>query len=122
MKQWQTLMAVCRFSGRIITRAEDAQGTPSQSHISPSTLVYKDKYRFLALIVQDGSQLTPAQCRTTWQDQNTHPRTACDQLCRIERSSREGHFLVGTLSGPNLLSFRELVVNSLGIVVQIYGI
>ena len=28
------------FSGRGTTRAEDAQGTPTQSHISPSILVY----------------------------------------------------------------------------------
>ena len=28
--------------GRGDARAEDAQGTPTQSHISPSTLVYKD--------------------------------------------------------------------------------
>ena len=31
------------LSGRITTRAEDAQGTPTQSHISPSILVYEDK-------------------------------------------------------------------------------
>ena len=30
------------FSGRGTTRAEDAQGTPAQSHISPSILVYED--------------------------------------------------------------------------------
>jgi len=29
-------------SGRGTTRAEDAQGTPTQSHISPSILVYED--------------------------------------------------------------------------------
>ena len=33
------------LSGRGAARAEDAQGTPSQSHISPSTLVYEDKSR-----------------------------------------------------------------------------
>ena len=26
------------------TRAEDAQGTPTQSHVSPSILVYEDKH------------------------------------------------------------------------------
>ena len=31
------------LSGRGTTRAEDAQGTPTQSHISPSILVYEDK-------------------------------------------------------------------------------
>ena len=31
------------FSGRGTARAEDAQGTPTQSHISPSILVYEDK-------------------------------------------------------------------------------
>ena len=30
------------FSGRCAARAEDAQGTPTQSHISPSILVYED--------------------------------------------------------------------------------
>jgi len=29
--------------GRGTKRAEDAQGTPTQSHISPSILVYEDK-------------------------------------------------------------------------------
>ena len=36
------LMRVCLpFSGRGTTRAKDAQGTPTQSHISPSILVYE---------------------------------------------------------------------------------
>ena len=30
-------------SGRVTTRAEDARGTPTQSHISPSILVYEEK-------------------------------------------------------------------------------
>jgi len=30
------------LSGRGTTRAEDVQGTPTQSHISPSILVYED--------------------------------------------------------------------------------
>ena len=33
-------------SGRGTTRAEDAQGTPSQSRISPSILVYEDNSGF----------------------------------------------------------------------------
>ena len=32
-------------SGRGTARAEDAQGTPTQSHISPSILVYEDTNR-----------------------------------------------------------------------------
>jgi len=32
-----------RISGRGATRAEDAQGTPTPSHLSPSILVYEDK-------------------------------------------------------------------------------
>ena len=32
-----------RLAGRGIARAEDAPGTPTQSHTSPSILVYKDK-------------------------------------------------------------------------------
>ena len=31
------------LSARGATRAEDAQGTPTQSHISPSILVYEDE-------------------------------------------------------------------------------
>jgi len=31
------------LNGRGTTRAEDAQGTPTQSHISPSILVYEEK-------------------------------------------------------------------------------
>ena len=30
-------------TGRGTTKAEDSQGTPTQSHISPSILVYEDK-------------------------------------------------------------------------------
>jgi len=33
------------LSGRGTTRAEDAQGTPAQSHISPNVLVYEDNVR-----------------------------------------------------------------------------
>jgi len=33
---------VDRLSGRGAARAEDAQGTPTQSHISTSILVYQD--------------------------------------------------------------------------------
>ena len=32
----------CRFVG-VAARAEDARGTPTQSHISPIILVYEDK-------------------------------------------------------------------------------
>ena len=34
-------------SGRGTTRAEDAQGTPTQSHVSPSILVFADHYEGL---------------------------------------------------------------------------
>ena len=30
------------IAGRGTTRAEDAQGTPTQSHVSPSILVYEE--------------------------------------------------------------------------------
>ena len=33
------------FSGRGAARAEDAQGTPTQNHVSPSILVYEEKTR-----------------------------------------------------------------------------
>ena len=31
------------YAGKGAARAEDAQGTPTQSHISPAILVYEDK-------------------------------------------------------------------------------
>ena len=36
-----------RVSGRGTARAEDAQETPTQSHVSPSILVYEEKYQSL---------------------------------------------------------------------------
>ena len=42
-------------SGRGAARAEDSQGTPTQSHISPSKLVYEDK----DLCTKNGSKLRP---------------------------------------------------------------
>jgi len=35
-------MEKAAFGGRGTARAEDAQGTPAQSHVSPSILVYED--------------------------------------------------------------------------------
>ena len=34
------------YTGRGTTRAEDAQGTPTHSHISPSVLVYEENHNF----------------------------------------------------------------------------
>ena len=54
--------------GRGAARAEDAQGTPTQSHISPSILVYEDgrglffPFRFFRLGFRDG--VGPGQRRT----------------------------------------------------------
>ena len=42
-----------RLSGRGTARAEDAQGTPTQSHISPSILVYEEKRREQASQIQN---------------------------------------------------------------------
>ena len=39
-----------RVAGRGTTRAEDAQGTPTQSHITPSILVYEKKIEHLASV------------------------------------------------------------------------
>ena len=41
----QRVQGLGRDSGRGTTRAEDAQGKPTQSHISPSILVDEDKRR-----------------------------------------------------------------------------
>jgi len=40
--------------GRGSTRAEDAQGTPTQSHISPSILVYEEELLIRALFFRGG--------------------------------------------------------------------
>ena len=42
-------------SGSGATRAEDAQGTPTQSHVSPSILVYEDSLENLPVVVPFGS-------------------------------------------------------------------
>ena len=39
------LQGVIVSGGRGAARAEDAQGTPTQSHISPNILVYEEKQR-----------------------------------------------------------------------------
>ena len=41
------------LAGRGTTRAEDAQGTPNQSHISPSILAYKDQHESFASTIHD---------------------------------------------------------------------
>jgi len=48
----------CSLSGRGTTRAEDAQGTPTQSHISPSILVYEDESRRCSRDTYPGSYIT----------------------------------------------------------------
>jgi len=42
----QQILIFSQMSGRGAARAEDAQGTPTQSHISPSILVYEDYVQF----------------------------------------------------------------------------
>jgi len=44
-------------SGRGTTRAEDDQGTPTQSHISPSILVYEDKQDRVTLSGEEGREV-----------------------------------------------------------------
>jgi len=59
------------FSGRGTTRAEDAQGTPTQSHISPSTLASDDKTgssRRLLLPRRNLSRANMAQVRQSRTD------------------------------------------------------
>jgi len=54
------------LSGRGAARAEDAQGTPTQSHISPSILVYEDKGYVVYLVMHDSGfsgGTNPARCR-----------------------------------------------------------
>ena len=42
------------FHEKVLTaRAEDAQGTPTQSHISPSILVYEDYGRVYIVVYED---------------------------------------------------------------------
>ena len=67
-------------SGRGTTRAEDAQGTPAQSHISPRILAYKEKLIGLRL-------------KTCWSKAHNllveiievveEPLLVCHQLCEI---------------------------------------
>ena len=56
-------------SGRGTTRAEDAQGTPTQSHVSPSKLVYEDKG-----LVSLGHNVGPVNANTVHLGQDAHQR------------------------------------------------
>jgi len=47
-------------SGRGAARAKDAQGTPTQSHISPSILVYEDEPRKI-MQVQSSAGSAPGE-------------------------------------------------------------
>jgi len=61
-------LSICvkRVSGRGTTRAEDAQGTPTQSHISPSILVYEDKKGLrMSARVMSGGTLRSGRSHTT---------------------------------------------------------
>ena len=50
-RQWRGRRKEC--SGRRTARAEDAQGTPTQSHISPSIRVYEDSGGFGTCVEED---------------------------------------------------------------------
>ena len=55
-----------RVAGRGAVRAEDAQGTPTQSHISPSILLYEDMISLLAG-GRVGVDLTECVCKVVLQ-------------------------------------------------------
>ena len=48
-------------SGKDAARAKDAEGTPSQSHISPSILVYKEKCGVAVRVGDQGVDFTRGQ-------------------------------------------------------------
>ena len=54
-------------SGRGTTRAENAQGTPNQSHISPSILVYEDESNLHAAVrANGGREVLPSEKEKTY--------------------------------------------------------
>ena len=53
-----------RLSGRGTARAEDAQGTPTQSHISPSIPVHEDKTDNLQVTMTLGATFPPVTADT----------------------------------------------------------
>ena len=71
------------LSGRGAARTEDAQGTPTQRHISPSVLVYKEKRNLGAVaggvpLAADGAQLgVDVPCVFTC---NSEHRRICTKL------------------------------------------
>ena len=70
------------FSGRVTTRAEDAQGTPTQSHISPNILVYED-YRV-------NGESGPRERRELSMDSMRVPRNRNSPLTRANTLPSEG--------------------------------
>ena len=63
------------LSGRGAARAEDAQGTPTQSHISPSMLVYEDN--------RQTAPRTHMECTTI----TSHPQLTCFAIPKAESAS-----------------------------------
>jgi len=67
------------LSGRGTTRAEDAQGTPTQRHVSPRILVYEDKNTHHTQVMNTHRALGSSgigkagECRGTSLIRNRHP-------------------------------------------------
>jgi len=65
-----TSLSSLQFSGMGAARAEDAQGISTQSHISPSLLVYKDETivleKPLCESTHNDSHFSPAACECRW--------------------------------------------------------
>ena len=79
-------------SGRGTTRAEDAHGTPTQSHISPSILVYEDKYlRYEPGFRGGRSSSRIHRCRESRGGNSTPPSS------RLASPAREREFFIVNL-------------------------
>ena len=85
-------------SGRGTTGAEHAQGTPTQSHISPSLLVYEDDLRRALRGSEGGGS---ARLNTS---SNTTVRTAVEQSWQIQDS--QDHILALAFRYTSLNPFK----------------
>ena len=79
-----------RLSGRGTTRVEDAQGTPTQSHISPSILEYEDN--------PEAARAIQKQKEGTHEDKGTlthqHASTQWTTKGFLSRNGLKVHYLI----------------------------
>jgi len=110
--------------GRGTTRADDAQGTPTQSHTSPSILVYEEKKRSPRFPLRSSATARSVPraeraMQTTLACKVMHPSLVNETLMAfVHPSARLGNSLwgappVGVVTGPDVSSHLQRLTSRL---------